>query len=316
MSTSAASSRAIWIVGAGAVGLHLAARLHEVAAVTLVARGPRAAALATEGFELTGAEQRRAFVPVVDAAAEWSVPAGAIVLVAVKATQLAETLEVLAPRLTQGQVLGLCQNGLGIAGLARQRAGDAALVRVACWLGAGLTGPTAVRVAGVFQLELAADDEPARSHMSELQGLLTAAGYPVTVAASVAACEWRKSLWNLAVSGPCALLDAVNGAILEVPQLRALAETLLAEARAVAAAEGVTLLDADLERVFASTEKTRANTNAMLQDLRRGATTEIEFLNGAVARLAERHGLSAPTHAAVARLVAAREVLANAARRE
>ncbi|MFY0534925.1 ketopantoate reductase family protein [Nannocystis pusilla] len=113
--------------------------------------------------------------------------------------------------------------------------------------------------------------------MSELQGLLTAGGYPVTVAASVAACEWRKSLWNLAVSGPCALLDAVNGAILEVPQLRALAETLLAEARAVAAAEGVTLSDADLERVFASTEKTRANYNAMLQDLRRGAATEIDF---------------------------------------
>jgi 2-dehydropantoate 2-reductase len=145
--------------------------------------------------------------------------------------------------------------------------------------------------------------------MSELQGLLAGAGYPVTVAASIAACEWRKSLWNLAVSGPCALLDAVNGAILDVPELRALAETLLVEARAVAAAEGVALSDADLERVFASTEKTRANTNAMLQDLRRGAPTEIAFLNGAVARLAERHGLSAPTHAAVARLIAARERL-------
>ena len=313
MSTSAASPRAIWIVGAGAVGLHLAARLHEVAAVTLVARGPRAAALATEGFELTGAEQRRAFVPVVDAAAEWSVPAGAIVLVAVKATQLADTLAALAPRLTPGQVVGLCQNGLGIAGLARERVPAATLVRVACWLGAGLAGPTAVRVAGVFQLELAVDDGPARSHMSELQGLLGATGYPVTVAASVAACEWRKSLWNLAVSGPCALLDAVNGAILEVPQLRALAETLLAEARAVAAAEGVALSDADLERVFASTEKTRANYNAMLQDLRRGAATEIDFLNGAVARLAEQHGLSAPTHAAVARLVAARERLGRGA---
>ncbi|MCY1013193.1 hypothetical protein OV079_48225 [Nannocystis pusilla] len=76
----------------------------------------------------------------------------------------------------------------------------------------------------------------------------------------------------------------------------------------MAAAEGVTLLDADLERVFASTEKTRANTNAMLQDLRRGAATEIDA-NGAVARLAEQHGLSAPTHAAVARLVAASEKL-------
>jgi len=301
--------RSIWIVGAGAVGLHLAARLAEVTAVTLVARGPRARALAEDGFELTGAEQRRARVSVVAAEAAWTVPAEAIVLVAVKATQLAETLRTLAPRLTQGQVLGLCQNGLGIAALAAELAPGTSQVRVACWLGAALAGPTTVRVAGVFQLELAADVEPARSHMSELQGLLAAAGYPVTVATAIAACEWRKSLWNLAVSGPCALLDAVNGAILDVPELRALAEALLVEARAVAAAEGVTLSDADLERVFTSTEKTRANHNAMVQDLRRGAATEIAFLNGAVARLAERHGLTAPTHATVARLVAARERL-------
>ncbi|MDC0671131.1 ketopantoate reductase family protein [Nannocystis radixulma] len=304
--------RPIWIVGAGAVGLHLAARLADVTAVTLVARGSRARALVEDGFELTGAEQRRARVPVVEAEAEWTIPPEAIVLVAVKATQLAETLRTLAPRLTQVPVLGLCQNGLGVAALAAKLAPATAQVRVACWLGAGLVGPTTVRVAGVFQLELAADAEPARSHMSELQGLLTAGGYPVSCATSIAACEWRKSLWNLAVSGPCALLDAANGAILDVPELRALAQSLLGEARAVAAAEGVALADADLERVFTSTEKTRANHNAMLQDLRRGAATEIAFLNGAVARLAERHGLTAPTHATVARLVAAREALGRA----
>lgn len=313
MLTNVASPRPIWIVGAGAVGLHLAARLSDVAAVTLVARGPRAGALAAEGFTLTGAEARSVRVPVVDGDGDWTLPAAAVVLVAVKATQLAGTLRTLAPRLTSGQVLGLCQNGLGIAGLAAELVPEAVRVRVACWLGAALVEPTQVRVAGVFQLELAADDEPARSNMSELQGLLTAAGYPVTCATSIAACEWRKSLWNLAVSGPCALLEAVNGAILDVPELRALAGTLLAEARAIAAAEGVTLSDADLERVFASTEKTRANYNAMVQDLRRGAPTEVAFLNGAVAELAARHGLTAPTHAAVARLIAARERLGRAA---
>lgn len=307
METTTVSSRPIWIVGAGAVGLHLAARLASVTAVTVVARGPRAATLAASGFALTGAEERAARVPVVEVTEAWTPPPRAIVLVAVKATQLADTLAQLGPRLTSGQVIGLCQNGLEVAALAAEVLPMARWLRVACWLGAHLVAPTEVRVAGVFQIELAAEDEAARADMCFLDEALRAAGYPVTRAASIAACEWRKSLWNLAVSGPCALLDAPNGAILDVPPLRALAEDLLAEARVVAAAEGVTLAAEDLARVFTSTARTRANYNAMVQDLRRGARTEMPFLNGAVARLAARHGLAAPTHLALARLIAGRE---------
>lgn len=307
MRADTVTSRPIWIVGAGAVGLHLAARLAEVAPVTLVVRGPRAGALAAEGFTLTGAEERYARVPVVEVTGAWSLPADARVLVAVKATQLAATLEQLAPRLAAGQVVGLCQNGLGVAALASRVAPAARLVRVACWLGAHLIGDATVRVAGVFRLEVAADDPDVLADMSELQGALAAAGYPVDRAPSIGACEWRKSLWNLAVSGLCALTDEPNGAILDSPPLHALARALLAEARAVAAAEGVALADEDLERVFVSTRSTRANVNAMLQDLRRGAPTEMPFLNAEVVRLAALHGLAAPTHAAVAGLVAHRE---------
>ena len=123
------------------------------------------------------------------------------------------------------------------------------------------------------------------------------------IAPSIAACEWRKSLWNLGISGLCAALGERNGAILDSPPLQALAREVLAEARAVAAAEGVTLTDAEIARVFTATRTTRDNRGAMLQDLMRGQATEMPFLNLAVARLAVRHGLFAPVNAVVARLV-------------
>jgi 2-dehydropantoate 2-reductase len=47
----------------------------------------------------------------------------------------------------------------------------------------------------------------------------------------------------------------------------------------------------------------------MLQDLRRGRPTEIEALNGAMAREAARLGVAAPVNAALANLVRARERL-------
>lgn len=293
------SSPPLYVVGAGAVGLHLAARLSSVTPVVLVARGPRVARLRREGFELTGAEQGTYHVPVVDIAEP--LPALADLLIAVKATQLTETLA----RLTLGpqHTIGLCQNGLGIASVARAHAPAPARVRVACWLAVGLTTPTVVRVGGVFQVELAADDPAALHTRDRWHKLLAAAGYTVRIAPSIAACEWRKSLWNLGVSGLCAALGERNGAVLDSPPLQALARELLQEARTVAAAEGVTLTDADIERVFAATRSTHDNRGPMLQDLLRGQATEMQFLNLAVARLAVRHGLFAPVNAVVARLV-------------
>ena len=151
---------------------------------------------------------------------------------------------------------------------------------------------------------LFAADEPAALHTRDRwHKLLLAAGYPVRSAPSVAACEWRKSLWTLAVSGLCAAFGERNGAILDSPPLHALARELLQEARLVAAAEGVALTDDDLERVFAITESNRDGRNTMVQDLARGQATEMPFLNLAVARMAVRHGLFAPVNAVVARLV-------------
>jgi SAM-dependent methyltransferase len=61
---------------------------------------------------------------------------------------------------------------------------------------------------------------------------------------------------------------------------------LLDEARAVAAAEGVNLEDADIERVFHDVATYRDNRTGMLHDLLRGVATEMPFLNAEVARRA------------------------------
>ena len=293
------ASPPLYIVGAGALGLHLAARLSTVTPVTIVARGPRAARLAREGFDLAGSEQGHFQLPVVDFAQP--LPASAELLLAVKATQLRETLHHLRPG--PQHALGLCQTGLGIAAMARALAPSAARVRLGCWLAVGLASPTVVRVGGVYQVELAADDPEALRTRDRWQRLLGAAGYPVRTVSSVAACEWRKALINLAVSGLCASLGERTGAIVDSPPLNALAREILQEARSVAAAEGVRLGDDDLERVFTSAANLRDSRNTMLQDVTRGESTEMQFLNLAVARLAVKHGLFAPVNAVVARLV-------------
>lgn len=291
------------IVGAGAIGLYLAAHLSRVTEVTLVARSSRAALLAERGFELGGADAGSFRLPVVAIEPGLTIPESALVLVATKATDLEKLVTSLSASLHPGQAVGLLQNGLGVYKFVRHYLPQAALSRVTCWVGVALEEGRRAVVAGAPLFEAGADDEVGALAAHTIMEAFNAANLRARPGGSIAEVEWRKALLNLAVSGVCAIVGERNGAILESPELRAIVDDVLGEALPVAAAEGVSLGDEDVERVFTAIANTRANWNAMLQDLRRGEATEMPYLNAAVDRLARRHGLRAPVNATVARLI-------------
>jgi 2-dehydropantoate 2-reductase len=291
------------IIGAGAIGLYMAAHLSRVTQVTLVARGERAQALAECGFELAGADAGRYHLPVVAMEPGLVLPPAAVVLVATKATDLEKLVGPLASAVHPGQSVCLLQNGLGVYKFVRHYLPQTALTRGTCWVGVTLEEQFRAVVAGAPLFELGADDLEGQTAVQGLMLALNAANLRARPGGTVAEVEWRKALLNLAVSGVCAIVGERNGAVLESPELRAIVDDVLTEALPIARAEGVALGPDDVARVFTAIANTRENWNAMLQALRRGETTEMPYLNAAVDRLARRHGLTAPVNATVARLV-------------
>ncbi|PYX67665.1 MAG: hypothetical protein DMG72_24905, partial [Acidobacteria bacterium] len=80
---------------------------------------------------------------------------------------------------------------------------------------------------------------------------------------------------------------------------------LIEEGKRVAAATGIKLHEDPWEM-----NKIGAMTNhptSMLYDVRRQLPTEVDFLSGAIAREAQRVGVSAPLHTAVYRLIKGKE---------
>jgi 2-dehydropantoate 2-reductase len=91
---------------------------------------------------------------------------------------------------------------------------------------------------------------------------------------------------------------------------------LVAEAAAVASALGIRLTFTDpLESVLQVARRTAANRSSMLQDFDRNRPTEIDMINGAVVREAEKLGIPVPVNRTVTRLVRALET-ARLERRE
>jgi 2-dehydropantoate 2-reductase len=137
-----------------------------------------------------------------------------------------------------------------------------------------------------------------------MESLLAAAGFEVRIAPGVTALLWGKLVVNAAINPLTALLRVPNGALLERPTTRALLAETASEAAAVAAAQNVTLPYPDpVAMVTSVAQRTAANRSSMLQDVLRGAPTEIDAINGAVVRTAEQLGVPAPINRVLWQLV-------------
>jgi 2-dehydropantoate 2-reductase len=279
------------IVGAGALGLHFAARLAKVGPVALIARsGARAAAL-RQGVTVGGERfVPEAFGPDDAPAADW-----AILLVKTGDTRdAALTARALAPR----GVVSL-QNGL-----------VEDVLRDAC---AGLPVGQGITTEGAFRDGLAvqpagAGDTLLPPGFEAVAELLGAAGLRARVEPEIAAARLAKLLVNVAINPLAAIFRVRNGELLAPPH-RALLDALVAEAWPVLRAEGLLLDEAAAHaRVAAVASATGANRASMLQDVLAGRKTEIDAITGVLLALADRHGLPAPTHRAVLTLVKRLEV--------
>ena len=268
------------------------AALAPVASITLVGTWPEGlAALRAHGIRVEG----RPAVRVRAVALGEAAPPADLTLVLVKTWQTAAIGAALPGYLKPDGLALTLQNGLGNV----EQLGPRACLGVTT-MGATLLGPGQVRPGGTGPTHVAAPAWVAE--------LLNAAGLDAEAvpAAQVDGLLWGKLAVNCGINALTALLRVTNGALLERPDAVALLNAAAEECAAVAAAQGIALPYADAAAAArAVAARTATNRSSMFQDILRGAPTEIEAINGAVARLAERLGVPAPVNTVLARLVRA-----------
>jgi 2-dehydropantoate 2-reductase len=111
---------------------------------------------------------------------------------------------------------------------------------------------------------------------------------------------------NAAINPLTALLGVANGELLTRPPARALMVSLAREAPAVAVALGIRLPYPDpVVAVESIARRTGANLSSMLQDVRRGAPTEIDAICGAIVKAGEQTDVTTPVNRTMWHLVEA-----------
>src|SRR5262245_15799806 len=254
-------------------------------------------------------------ISVTEAGSEWTASAAAaplsgpfgpadVVLVLVKAYRTEAVAPIAARVLLPGGLAVTLQNGLGNLEVLEAVAPGRVRTGV-CTPGATLLGPAKVRG---FPGSIAIGGDPDGSDLlMRWVGLLEQSGFETEVTPAIDQMLWRKLAVNCAINALSALVGRTNEALLASDESR---DTLLRAAREVgdvAAAKGIPLGLHPGAHPLEVAEATAANRSSMLQDLDRGARTEIDFLNGAVVREGRALGVPTPVNDFLWRRVRERE---------
>ena len=112
---------------------------------------------------------------------------------------------------------------------------------------------------------------------------------------------------NCAYNAVCALTGKPYGEMGAVPEIRALMQAAAEETIALARRKGVKIDDSVFDGLFAMTQSMPRQMSSTAQDVAKGRTTEIDYLNGYVARESAALGLDAPVNRTLNALVKLRE---------
>lgn len=193
------------------------------------------------------------------------------------------------------------QNGLGNRETLAQSLGASHVALGTTTTGATLLGPGLVRAGGEGIISI--ERHPALGPMEEA---LRSANFNLHLIEDAQSLVWGKLVINAAINPLTALLRVPNGELLERPSALEMMGRLASEVASVAAAENIHLPFSD--PALAAEEvarKTASNHSSMLQDVLRGAPTEIDAICGAVVNIAQKHNLQTPVNWACWKLVKA-----------
>jgi 2-dehydropantoate 2-reductase len=322
----------ICVVGAGAIGGYLGARLARAGEqVTFIARNRNLEAINARGFKLLledGSEEHTPPGPNLRAVQRYA-EAGEqdAVLLTVKAHQVPDLLpdlrELFGPRTAVvtmingvpwwyfhrlgGAYEGRRLESVDPGGVIGAHIEPERVIGSVVYPASELLAPGVVRLIEGNRFTLGEPDGTRSERVEALSQALMRAGFKAPVAKDIRSEIWVKLWGNLSFNPISALTHATLQDICRFPASRELARRMMAEGQAVAEALGVRF-KISLEQRLAGAEAVGAHKTSMLQDVEHGRALELQALVGAVVELGQVTGVPTP---AIEAILAAAQLLSH-----
>jgi len=300
----------IAVVGAGAVGCFFGGMLARAGApVTLIGRPRHVEAIARHGLLLDSSRfQERipleATTNIADAAR------AQVVLLSVKSVDTEDAARSLVTHLARDAVVVSLQNGVDNAGRIRSVAPGVEVFPAAVYVAAEMASPGCVRHAGRGDLVIGDDDaggaDRAGRHgrLKVIAAMFERAGVPCRISDNIDADLWAKLIMNCAYNAISALTHLKYGRLAHDPGVREVIGLVVDEALAVARAAGIHGIEPGvIDAVWRLANAMPKAMSSTARDLAQAKRTEIDALNGHVARRGAELDVPTPVNATLHALV-------------
>jgi 2-dehydropantoate 2-reductase len=299
------------VMGAGAVGSYFGGMLARAGVpVMLIGRAAHVEAIRRNKlFMDTVTFQERV---AVEASTDPAAVRGAdVVLFCVKGTDNQEASRAIVPHLKAGAIVVSLQNGVDNIEAIRAASGIAALPAVV-YIAAALPEPGHVKHLGRGDLAVGECTSGAASgsasarppRLEKIAALFVSAGVRCRISQYIEADLWAKFIMNCAGNAVTAIAQCSYVEAARNPASRELMGRLIEETVAVARADGIRLPPVNfMDEGIKSLANFGTATSSTAHDLARGKRTEIESLNGYVARLGQKLGVATPSNFSVYAMV-------------
>lgn len=299
----------IYIAGSGAMGCRFGYQLHEAGEdVTLLDNwDAHIDAIKKDGLKITGDKELTVKLPIMHPT-EASEKAD-LIIVFTKAMQLPKMLADIQQIISEKTAVLCLLNGLGHETVMKEYIKpEQIMMGVTVWT-AGLKGPGHAHLIGTGSINLQAIDAKGEESGKRVAEVLNKANLNATYDTNVMKSIWRKACVNGTMNATCALLDGTIGQVFSSEQGLEVVRTIIHEFVIVAHAEGVDVDEKEMyDYVMHISVDAAKHYPSMHQDLiQNHRLTEIDYINGAVARKAEKYNLSTPYCKMITQLIHTKE---------
>ena len=226
-----------------------------------------------------------------------------LVIIFVKSTQTGDAARVASELVDNTGFVLTLQNGMGNADIIAEVIDPGGIIAGTTSHGATLLGPGLIRHAGTGLTVIGMWSGNEKAGIQKIADVFNKAGIITETADDIRSVVWKKLIINVGINAITALTGIKNGMILDLSSTKALVHAAVKEAMEVARTQGIKMPDEMVELVFQVAEATGANRSSMGQDVDNKRQTEINAINGAVVKEAEKLGLNVPVNQTLTALV-------------
>jgi len=288
----------ITIIGTGGVGGYFGGRLAQAGnEVTFIARGEHLKAIQLNGLTMKSHLGDFNIKPANATDKIESVANADLVIVCTKAWQVKEIAKQIAPLIGGETIVLPLQNGVLAADELAEFIPKKNIVGGLCRIFSMIESPGVINHWGVDPTIVFGELNNEQSdRMVLLKDTFTKAGITNINSPDIQADLWKKLL--LISSGALLAVTRTNyGELRSLPETKALLLELSTEIYNVAIAAGIKLPDNLVEKTMKAVDTfPPESTCSLTRDIWEGKPSEIEFQNGTIVRLGEKHGVSTPVN--------------------